>query len=104
VKPSSKLKFDKKAAVNRWKEHLSREEIAFCEAINGNLMNKFGYTFSGISVAWPDMIKPVLQDQTLALYLNRWMNTGEGVEAFPTDPLDPKNWSEVVLRNHKSEV
>ena len=99
MKPGSrKMKFDKKSAAYRWKKHLSREEIAFCEAINGDLMEKFGYEPSGISVAWPDMIKPVLQDQTLALYLNKWLSTGEGVEAFPTDPLDPKNWSEVVLR------
>ena len=86
-------KFDKMAFVQRWKDNLTNEDIALCETVNGVFMKTFGYELSRISVPWQHMIGPVLQDIKITAYLNRWISKGEGVEAFPTDPLNPKNWT-----------
>lgn len=31
---------------------------------------------------------PLLQSR-----LHHWLSTGEGVESYPSDPTDPKNWA-----------
>lgn len=86
--------FNKQAAIERWKNNLSEMDIALCESINGGLMDHYGYERSGISVPWNKMIEPVLFDDTLCGYLRKWVVYGQGVEAFPTDPLNPENWGE----------
>lgn len=89
--------FDKQAAVERWKNNLSSWEIALCEAINGELMDIYGYEHSGISEDWPTIVGPVLTDDKLTTYLRRWLTEGRGVEEFPTDPLVSENWEENVV-------
>lgn len=89
-------KFDKLAAINRWKNNLSNWEIALCEAINKELLDSYGYERSGISEEWPTILKPLMADDKLTGYLRRWIGEGLGVEEFPTDPLLPENWEENV--------
>jgi hypothetical protein len=87
--------FDTEAAINRWKKHLTDWEVNLCEAVNGDIMETFGYERSDRpSVSWKNFVEPLLERNDLTQYLERWLRTGDGVEAFPTDPLDSQNWSE----------
>ena len=87
--------FDKEAAINRWKTHLEDWEVALSEAVNADVMSAYDYELSGADSAdWRDFILPLLERTDLRRYLKHWLETGEGVEAFPTDPKAPDNWSE----------
>jgi len=88
--------FDQSAAINRWKHNLAGWEVALCEAINGELLDRYGYKRSGVTETWPVLIRPLLTDPKLTQYLQRWFVTGQGVEEFPTDPLKSENWEENV--------
>jgi len=85
-------KFDRQAATERWKINLEKEDITLCEAINGEVMDSYGYTSSGMSLPWDQMLKRVMSDENLTLHLQKWICEGKGIEAFPTDPLLSKNW------------
>ena len=87
---------DMRAATERWKESLSDQEIALCEAINGEFFDHFGYLRSDISEDWSEMVRPLLSDERLTGYLRRWITESQGVEEFPTDPLLRQNWPENV--------
>jgi hypothetical protein len=89
--------FDRPAAIHRWKDNLSDEEISLCEAINGQLLEAYGYESSKISENWPKILKPLFSNEKLSVYFHRWVATGRGVEEFPNDPLKPENWEENVL-------
>jgi len=81
-------------SINRWKDNLESWEIALCEAVIGDTLDAFGYKPSGISENWQRYLQSVLCDSKLTRYLDRWLNEGQGVEEFPTDPLKPENWEE----------
>ena len=85
-----------KAAMERWKQSLPDQDIALCEAINGELLDELGYQRSGIAQEWSEMAKPLLSDERLTGYFRRWLTASQGVEEFPTDPLVRENWHEVA--------
>lgn len=91
-------KFDAQAARHRWKTELTPADLALCEAVNAVGMEAFGYVHSGRTTPWPTMIKSLIEDQRLTQYLRRWLVAGQGVEEFPTDPIEPQNWEENALR------
>lgn len=80
----------------RWRSELDDFEICFAESIIGDLLSRFGYEPSGATIdaaGWNELWRcvratPLLQDR-----LSHWWKTGEGAEAYPSDPLDPKNWA-----------
>lgn len=80
----------------RWRSTLEPFEIAFAESVIGDLMEEFGYRRSGITIRIEDLAAlwerisstPLLQER-----LGHWWRTGQGVESYPSNPLDPKNWA-----------
>ena len=80
--------------LDRWKTKLSDYEIQFTEAIIGSQMNKFGYELStnidnNYITRLIDIIfkNPLLKERIINL-----IQTGDGVESYPSDPTDPDNW------------
>jgi hypothetical protein len=84
--------FDVNASIHRWKKGLSKEEIALAEVVSGSYLERFGYEPSGIPVDWPAMLRLFMNDEKMLAHFRRWLYTGEGIQAFPTDPLKPENW------------
>jgi len=88
------MKFDKQEAIERWRLHLTDKDIALCEAINGQIMETYGYKCSNVMIEWNEIIEKVISEDTLTRYLRNWICEGKGVEEFPTDPLKAENWAE----------
>ncbi len=86
--------FDAIAAINRWKDHLERWEVSLCEWIIGESMAEFNYKQQEVSEPEKSHVDVLRDDPQLSTFLTHWQETGEGVEAFPSDPNDPANWEE----------
>ena len=84
--------FDVDKAINRWKLNLEPFELQLTEGICGDLMSRFGYENSSKNLDWQNSLKPILSDTTMTKYYQNWVMNNEGIQAFPTDPLIPKNW------------
>jgi len=89
-------KFDKDAAVHRWKGNLEPWELSLCELIVGDEMAEFGYEPQEPDPPDKDTLDVLRTDPELSQYYTRWKETGEGVESYPSDPTDPDNWTENV--------
>jgi len=82
--------------TERWRSTLQEFEIVFVESVIGELLEYFGYQGSGVKLGAADLRElwdrfrstPLLQDR-----LQLWLSTGQGVESYPSDPTDPKNWA-----------
>jgi hypothetical protein len=84
--------FDINAAISRWETELNKAEVSLVEGVCGGVMEKFGYQRTKDSIDWLSTIRQFADDDTITNYFRHWLLTGEGIEAFPSDPLDPKNW------------
>ena len=84
--------FDVEAAIHRWRHVLSPEEVGFTEAVCGPLMQQFGYELSNVRSDWLAILKLFIADEAMTSHVRRWILTREGIEEFPTDPLNPANW------------
>lgn len=84
--------FDIEASINRWKQALDQEEIGLTEAVCGETMAAFGYQRSSVEMNWPGGLRLFMGDDAMTNHFRRWLMTGEGIEAFPSDPLNPINW------------
>lgn len=91
--------FDVDAANRRWKHELDEEEVALAEAVAGPMMTAFGYEPSGVPLNLISLRRRVAGDDQVRAFLDRFLLTGVGVEAFPADPLDPRTWSESAWRS-----
>lgn len=88
-------------AVNRWKHSTTTDEVRFVETVCREEMEHFGYE----PVSETPMNERTLRDycsgdELLEEMLERWLETGEGTEAFPEDPTDESTWRE----NQRQEV
>ena len=86
--------FDVEAAINRWRGTLSDLEVALTETVCSIGMKAFDYDVSGAELDWPEALRLVLGDPDLTSALRHWLDSGEGIQAFPTDPVDSANWEE----------
>ena len=84
--------FDVQASIDRWKQVLGREEIGLTETVCGETMAAFGYQPSSVDFNWLTSLRLFMEDDAMTTHFRRWLMTGEGVEAFPSDPLNPINW------------
>lgn len=91
--------FDIEASIDRWKQGLSEREIVLTEKVCGDLMGNYGYKLSGLESDWADITELFINDDTMAKIVKNWQATGQGIQAFPTNPLDPKNWEESRISN-----
>ena len=89
-------KFDTNASIHRWKNVLSNTEVEMVEGICMELLTYFGYEKSTITVDWLDIFRLFIKDNNISSYFSNWLNDGEGIEAFPTDPINPQNWEKPI--------
>ena len=79
----------------KWKSELERWEIKFCEEINEKYMRAFNYLIDSEIYDYKkdfNFIKS-LHHKEIYKYLSKWKSKFKGIEKFPSDPLDPKNWN-----------
>jgi hypothetical protein len=92
---NKKKNFDS-ANLYQWKKELTTEEIFFCEYINAPLMKKFGYKtyINSKNYNKYNFKNLFLRNKKIKLYFNQWLYNKKGIQEFPNDPLNPKNWDE----------
>jgi len=84
-------------SVGRWRSSLSPYELLFSESIMGNLMTRFGYELSGTKTgisAWQQLWSSLNSTPLIKDRLVHWLETGQVIELYPSDPTDPDNWAE----------
>jgi len=85
--------FDVQAAIDRWRTQLSPMEIFLTEAVCAEIMTQYGYAQAGLEgVDWREAMRLPAGDDKLMGYFRNWLIKGEGIEAFPSDPLDSASW------------
>lgn len=87
-----KVAFDVDKAISGWREALSEGEVSLAEIVNAELMPSFGYEMSLSAPSWSKALKLFGHDQITWSYFQRWLDRGEGIQAFPANPLDPSTW------------
>ncbi len=85
--------FDVKESIHRWETELTDREIAFCNTIVGEQLAYYNYSLDANQLSHDELRAFVKGDDSLTAFLEHWIMTGKGVEAFPTDPLIHINWS-----------
>lgn len=84
--------FDIVDSINRWRGKITDFELGLTELICGELMEIFGYDRHASSQDWLGVFRKEISDSVLMSYLDHWLATGQGIQAFPTDPVKPENW------------
>lgn len=80
-----------------WEKILKPWEITFCEDVCRPFMKENNYNMSDKVVIPP---KKIFMDYNIERYLKKWYND-EGIQEFPTDPIDEENWSENRTKEKK---
>jgi hypothetical protein len=90
----SKLQpFDVADSLERWRDRISKAELSLTEGVCGDLMEEFGYQRTDPQlIDWLQAMRLMIDSPKILSYFRRWLMDGEGIEAFPTDPLKRKNW------------
>jgi hypothetical protein len=81
--------------VGRWRRIICTEDLFLCEWIGRKQMKAFALKPEGGPVSqevFNNAIKKITSSELLRECFKRWCETGKGVEQYPLDPLDPKNW------------
>ena len=82
-------------SFKRWDTKLSKNELVFTELILSPMMKEFGYepseTYENNCLEW--LLKTMKDNELINQRFINFLKTGKGVEEFPSDPTDPKNWS-----------
>ena len=84
--------FDVGNAINRWCEELDKNEVFLTEGICSEFMDQFEYFQNKPESDWISAMRLFAHDDRITEIFRRWVLKGEGIEAFPTDPLNPINW------------
>ncbi|MDC0239187.1 sulfotransferase domain-containing protein [Candidatus Thioglobus sp.] len=87
--------FDKKRNET-WVGELKPWELALCDFLAGNLMDKMGYKRTNESFTGSDIeygLNLLYRQPYLCKTLEHFLKTGEGVDCHPVDSVDPMNWS-----------
>ncbi len=84
--------FDLRRSVGRWQGEITPGELALTEWVCGDLMASYGYERSASALTREAALAAADGDLAIGRYFEDWERSGEGIEAFPTDPLEPANW------------
>ena len=57
-------------------------------------MGHFNYKVSKKYGDWTNILPIIFEDKKIHGYLKKWLLKNEGVQEFPNNPLNPKNWEE----------
>jgi hypothetical protein len=85
---------------NRWLSKLTPYEIDMVEGFLSSQLELFGYTISD-SFAHNSIKKfldTLKKTPLLANRFDHYMTTGQGVEAYPSNPTDKKNWGDDTVK------
>ena len=79
----------------RWKSDLKEWEIEFCQKINKKYMEIFDYAidFKYNSLLEDENLISLINNEKIWKYYLQWKQKFIGIEEFPSDPLNPKNWN-----------
>ena len=86
---------DPLAAVGRWRHKLNNDDLFLCEWIARKQISMIDLPLSGRKFKQEDFnqaLEKIMSSELLRAAFKKWCETGEGVEKFPLDPTDPKNW------------
>lgn len=86
---------DKFAPVGRWKKMMSSDDLFLCEWIAKKQIQDIGQALSSVTFTQEDFdsaMQKVTSSPLLRNAFKTWCETGEGVEKFPLDPINPANW------------
>jgi len=82
-------------SFKRWDTKLTKNEIFFTESILSKMMTEFEYEpsqlFEDNNLQW--LLQIMSENELINERFVNYLKTGKGVEEFPSDPTDPKNWS-----------
>jgi len=87
--------FDKRRNKT-WIGELEPWELALCDHLAGDLMDKMGYEQSSGLYTECDLdygMKQLYNQPYLCKTLEQFLKDGEGVDCHPIDPKSPENWS-----------
>lgn len=90
--------FDVTKAILRWHDNLENWEIAFTDYVCGKFYGAFNYQPANIEVDWEVVEAQIGNDPQIRRFLEQFHTTGEGVQAFPTDPTVKESWEENFAR------
>lgn len=79
-------------AINRWHGKVTDFEVGITELVCGETLDHFGYERCSKSEDWLKVFREEVKDPLILSYLDKWLETGRGIQAFPTDPVKPENW------------
>jgi len=82
-------------AVGRWRHKISNDDLLLCEWIAKKQISMMGLSLSGQKFSQEDFnsaMRKLMSSPLLRSAFKNWCETGEGVEKFPLDPINPANW------------
>ncbi len=87
---------DKIVPIDRWKKKLNKFEISFTEGFLFGQMQYFNYTFSDYfqDNLFYQLLISIEKTSLLKERIIHFLNTGEGIESYPSDPTLPQNWGD----------
>lgn len=84
--------FDVAAAIDRWKDRISIEDLQLCEMVCGEYMEAFGYDKKVARIDENKCYERTRTSKVINEHMVKWLETGEGIQKFPLNPLDKKTW------------
>ena len=87
-----KSEYNKSGSTERWKSTLSFDEVMLVEKICGKMMVEYDYSKSVHENFNEKVFSLLSHDNLTKSYLNSYLETGQGIQAFPSDPLDSRTW------------
>ena len=91
-------KFKISSSINRWKKNLSKEEVMLTEIVCANHMKYFKYKCkyktSNTKIS-KNLINLFIHNDEVKECLINYFKKNEGIQKFPSNPLERKNWSKV---------
>jgi len=93
---------DHKNPVGRWKKLITEEDLFLCEWLGREQIKKFNMKPEDQEISQETFDKAINKLQSSKLLraaFKNWTITGSGVQKYPTDPVNPKNWDQREILN-----
>lgn len=88
------------APVGRWRTKIDAEDLYLCEWIGASQICSLGFGLDGrdhSQEVFNKAINKITSSPLLRTAFKRWCDLHEGMERFPTDPLQPANWDAAAV-------
>ena len=66
-------------------------------------MKLYNYKISNKDRDWSSLLSIIFKDKKILRYFKKWLLKNEGIQEFPNNPLDRRNWEENKLKSFKTE-